>query len=491
MTPFEAIPAQQVTFPGFFVVEKLKTTEDDSSKEHPQSSTFSSESVDGQGRSGTYDATTSHLPLTVSGSGSYSPAPTKGRRNVRGPDSSARSISSLAPYWVPKEIKHYFRNYSHKNRGGGSPRRSSPKAARSARRKTLSPESSPSRVMPRHVLLPLLAVAVTVLLVGVSADIYSTFWHGPRSRRHHVHPLPAPLEPFQKSADVEPALSREPYRNGQPATRYLQDHRELPEYTARLALRLMKSTAYSLFRSTKSSVEETTEAIAITSTVRDNEDGEVTGPDSGTHTAENFDDAAVNETGMRSRCGTFAFTYCHNPRNEFFYKRSVNACVEVATDMVGLCVSGRNRFTSKRSCRQACIDAQSSPEHCLVDAVFRRCETQDVTGQWWHFDGRSCLRWNFPSGLCPSYHSDVFSSRRDCRTNCVAKPRKRLCRTATPDVCYSAHLRFPYFAAGGSVAQCLKVSSLGYPGHRCLVGANRFQTMRACQEVCVSSTKVD
>nr|XP_054920062.1 uncharacterized protein LOC126516698 isoform X5 [Dermacentor andersoni] len=216
------------------------------------------------------------------------------------------------------------------------------------------------------------------------------------------------------------------------------------------------------------------------------------GPLSSNELKEKFRKAELHRRLKRqSPCDAFAFTYCHSPRNEFFYKRSINACVAVATDMVGLCIGGRNRFTSKKSCRQACVDGRSRTAHCLNNAVFRRCETQDVTGQWWHFDGHSCLQWNLPSGMCPSYNSDVFSSQRDCWTNCVAKPRKRLCRVATPDVCYSAHLRFPYFAVGGPEARCLKVSSISYGGRRCLAGSNRFQTVQACQEACMSNTHFD
>ncbi|XP_054920059.2 uncharacterized protein [Dermacentor andersoni] len=216
------------------------------------------------------------------------------------------------------------------------------------------------------------------------------------------------------------------------------------------------------------------------------------GPLSSNELKEKFRKAELHRRLKRqSPCDAFAFTYCHSPRNEFFYKRSINACVAVATDMVGLCIGGRNRFTSKKSCRQACVDGRGRTDRCLNNAVFRRCETQDVTGQWWHFDGHSCLKWNLPSGMCPSYNSDVFSSQRDCWTNCVAKPRKRLCRVATPDVCYSAHLRFPYFVVGGPEARCLKVSSISYGGRRCLAGSNRFQTVQACQEACMSNTHFD
>ncbi|KAL1437902.1 hypothetical protein MTO96_048589 [Rhipicephalus appendiculatus] len=471
MLPIETIAAQQVTFPGIFVVEALTTTEDGSRVTHPPSPTFSFESKGGQIGSWTKQkrkvkaAATSPFSGSGSSGGQSAAAKGGGRRIVRGPDSTAPSISSLAPNWMPEELKRYFRKYSRKSRGGGSPRHSSPRRVSRKRKTATSPERPPSSVTTHHGFLALLAVVVTMLLVGVSADLYATLSRGDGRRPHRD--TPAPLEPFQKNAEATFSAAR--HRNDE-ATGFVKDRQALAKYPARPAQRAMKSTVHSPFHITKSSAEETTEEISVSSASSDNE-GEVTRPGGDADTAGNMKAAALNETHTQSPCGAFAFTFCESPLDEFFYKRSVNACVAVAADTVGLCISGRNRFTSKRSCRQTCVDVESSPEHCLVDAVFRKCEKQDVTGVRWHFDGRSCLEWNFTSGLCPSYHSDVFSSQHDCWTNCLAKPRKRLCRAATPDVCYSAHLRFPYFAAGGSVAQCLKVSSLSYPGRRCLVGS--------------------
>ncbi|KAH7977395.1 hypothetical protein HPB49_001214 [Dermacentor silvarum] len=120
----------------------------------------------------------------------------------------------------------------------------------------------------------------------------------------------------------------------------------------------------------------------------------------------------------------------------------------------------------------------------------------DILGAWWHFDGKSCRRWNFTSGLCPAHGGGgAFVSREECLATCVGRRgRSRLCRVSSrPDHCYSDQLRFPYFAVTAadederSPLRCLKVSSANYHGHRCLVGDNRFQSMRACRMACVSN----
>ncbi|XP_070384377.1 uncharacterized protein [Dermacentor albipictus] len=482
--PYEMIAAQPVTFPAFFVAEgALIAAENGSREERPPSFIFSTEAT--KGKRVRREATSSHSPSTGS-AGSGGGATAAEGHVIHGLDSTARTISSVAPYWVPDEIKRYFRNCGSKSRGRSLHRRCSHKARRSAgcKHKNVLPESPPSRIMPRHILLALLAVAVTLLLVGVCADVYAMLWQG-RGSRPPPHP---PLEPFQKSGDVVPMLSGQPYSNDEDS-RWVKE--ELLEYPARPAQRRIENTVYFPSHRTESSVEETNEEISASTIDTETKQGEVMGQRDGADNADHSKGAALNKTRRQSPCDAFTFTYCHSPRNEFFYKRSINACVAVATDTVGLCIVGRNRFASKSSCRQACVDGTSRADRCLNNAVFRRCETQDVTGLWWHFDGHSCLRWNLPSGLCPSYHSDVFSSQRDCWTNCEAKPRKRLCRAATPDVCYSAHLRFPYFAVGGPRVRCLKVSSISYGGRRCLAGSNRFPTVQACQEACMSNTHFD
>ncbi|KAH7962162.1 hypothetical protein HPB52_014664 [Rhipicephalus sanguineus] len=70
-----------------------------------------------QKRKGTA-AMTSRFSGNGSSSGQSAAAKGRGRRVVGGLDSTAPSISSLAPNWMPEEIKHYFRKYNRKSRGG-------------------------------------------------------------------------------------------------------------------------------------------------------------------------------------------------------------------------------------------------------------------------------------------------------------------------------------------------------------------------------------
>ncbi|KAL3221080.1 hypothetical protein MRX96_050281, partial [Rhipicephalus microplus] len=62
-------------------------------------------------------------------------------------------------------------------------------------------------------------------------------------------------------------------------------------------------------------------------------------------------------------------------------------------------------------------------------------------------------------------------------------------RTCTED-----QLRYPYFAAAGrreggrGRLWCLPVASaFPLPGHRCLLGSNRFETRTLCQGACADS----
>ncbi|XP_075534854.1 amblin-like [Dermacentor variabilis] len=193
-------------------------------------------------------------------------------------------------------------------------------------------------------------------------------------------------------------------------------------------------------------------------------------------------------------CDEPAFTYCQRPRREFYYENAIRACVSTVTHQVGVCIRGANKFDSKRSCREACVEMRRPSEQCSHAPNFMECNSGDVVGTWWHFDGESCRRWNFTSGLCPAHGGGgAFVSREECLATCVGRRgRSRLCRVSSrPDHCYSDQLRFPYFAVATEDGDerkplhCLKVSSTNYHGNRCLVGDNRFRSMKACRMTCV------
>ncbi|KAL3246142.1 hypothetical protein MRX96_057880 [Rhipicephalus microplus] len=168
-------------------------------------------------------------------------------------------------------------------------------------------------------------------------------------------------------------------------------------------------------------------------------------------------------------------------------------CVSTVTHRLGVCIRGSNRYRSKSSCLQACVKKRPS-EQCSQPSLFVECDSGDILTTWWHFNGRSCKKWNFTSGLCPAHGDDgTFSSREECLATCTGRHgRSRLCRMSSqPDQCYSDQLRFPYFAVASNgkrrPLECVKVTSTNYRGHRCLVGANRFLSMKACLKTCVSN----
>ncbi|KAL1448763.1 hypothetical protein MTO96_044003 [Rhipicephalus appendiculatus] len=148
-------------------------------------------------------------------------------------------------------------------------------------------------------------------------------------------------------------------------------------------------------------------------------------------------------------CGDVFYKLCHPNRDqpEFHYRRSVNACVETATDTVHSCNRGVNRFASIALCRRSCMHPGHRPaEECYGKPLFTSCSRrdrchalrhlgvlcrvmcaralfiaagEDVLSSWWFFEGRKCVPWNFPSGGCPADDSAVFRTAQECRTQCL------------------------------------------------------------------------
>nr|XP_050028101.1 mucin-5AC-like isoform X1 [Dermacentor andersoni] len=192
----------------------------------------------------------------------------------------------------------------------------------------------------------------------------------------------------------------------------------------------------------------------------------------------------------RPECGVAFYTYCREPRREFVYRASINACLATGDDHPAqLCNRGPNRFASWRECERSCVLAQPPREACLDKTLLLGCRRQDVRTSWWWFDGRACLAWNFPWGGCPANGSAVFPTAGQCTAHCT-NPRYPPCAAPRSAPCGSAQLKFPFFAADAPSSavqverRCFRLTRRVLESHRCLTGANRFLTKTACELTC-------
>ncbi|XP_077491398.1 uncharacterized protein LOC144102010 isoform X2 [Amblyomma americanum] len=230
------------------------------------------------------------------------------------------------------------------------------------------------------------------------------------------------------------------------------------------------------------------------------------------------DDAHRSPAQTRASCEAPMFSYCPIPRIEFYYNRVTNACVSTALDGAGVCSRGPNKFPSRHTCRQRCIEYGRPAKNCRHKAIFKECTRQDVSQSWWYHSGNRCHRWTFPRGLCPASGSDVFRTFGECWRRCVSDEQHsnsrvrfyeltggwllgqrrgpRPCRLPRTEVCRAESLKYAYFAdssprpaaAGSRVPRCHSVPVANQLGHRCLEGANRFRTAKACHRTCVTNS---
>ncbi|XP_077491749.1 uncharacterized protein LOC144102322 [Amblyomma americanum] len=190
-------------------------------------------------------------------------------------------------------------------------------------------------------------------------------------------------------------------------------------------------------------------------------------------------------------CGVAFYTYCPILRDEYRASTRDRMCVPSGADRVAVCNRGRNRFASLEECHRACALLQGpTRETCYEQPLFTACHRQDVVGAWWYFDGFRCAEWDFPHGECPLNSTgggvDVYSSLDECRAQCDAGGRRR-CRPPASATCDSGQLRFPYFARllPNGRGLCASASLGTLFAHRCLVGANRFDSLATCRDTCL------
>ncbi|KAL3213095.1 hypothetical protein MRX96_035668, partial [Rhipicephalus microplus] len=97
--------------------------------------------------------------------------------------------------------------------------------------------------------------------------------------------------------------------------------------------------------------------------------------------------------------------------------------------------------------------------------------------------------WDFTNGECPvNGTGNIHALLQDCRDQCEGERdgRLRRCRPPESATCAEDQLRFPYFARilPSGRGLCVRASLNALLTHRCLVGANRFDTMAACRDAC-------
>ncbi|KAH6948495.1 hypothetical protein HPB50_024896 [Hyalomma asiaticum] len=444
-------------------------------------------------------STAESVDLTVS-SGKSSSA-TSGRSEQLGTESdiassSARtSVTSVSSRPIPKDIKRYFRRHARRLSETTNTQASTSVGTGDDQRHAQSRQDSEEATSRRYALLTALTVVSTLLLAGISAELYNALLRGPKERT----PLMllentiagAPPEPEGEAMPVVPP--RVVYRGGR---RYGHVTPE-KEWGAHRAEDEVRTTESSVYTPEGNAVEE--HMPASTAITADQGDKPGTERADVNEIIGGWDDGkeplwAAFKSHNGSACDAPSFTYCQRPRHEFFYESAIGTCVSTATHRLGVCTRGTNRFSSKRSCLKECVAKKRPSEQCSHPPLFMECDRGDVLSTLWHFDGRSCKNWNFTSGLCPAHGDDgAFFSREECLATCAGRyGRSRLCRVSSrPDHCHSDQLKFPFFVAAGKGKKrplyCLNVSSTNYGGHRCLVGANRFFSMKACLKTCASN----
>ncbi|KAL3198883.1 hypothetical protein MRX96_001463 [Rhipicephalus microplus] len=216
------------------------------------------------------------------------------------------------------------------------------------------------------------------------------------------------------------------------------------------------------------------------------------------------------------RCGAVFYKFCTRPRREFFFSHAANACVPVGSNpAVQLCNRGANRYASLEDCSFDCVRTPHPSSRCFRTDLFTTCSSDDIVNgsTTWFFDGSGCHMWNFPSGQCPSFDADLFTSLAQCRTRClppeglktksvVTEPVDRAvpansytCSVPRPSICTGRQLRFPVFfqrALGPEYRhECLSAGLVADTDHRCLTGRNKFRTQRDCENACVRSLEVN
>ncbi|XP_065302940.1 uncharacterized protein [Dermacentor albipictus] len=198
-------------------------------------------------------------------------------------------------------------------------------------------------------------------------------------------------------------------------------------------------------------------------------------------------DLGANPEKPDPRCGQFRFSFCSERKGGAYFDPTLASCLPVSAEIVYVCNRSPNRFSSLHKCRRSCVETARPHRRCMATPEFSHC-SRELTSSMWFSNGTNCEEWRFPQGLCPARGSSVFASARQCRETCL-RPRDKLqcCHEPKPHVCAFGQLKYPYFAAVGydGCFRCLEATASTLLGYQCLIGANKFDTIDACNSTCV------
>lgn len=440
---------------------------------------------------------------------------------------SASECSSLAPYWIPDEIKHYFvHRHSPNPEDEDDDTRRIDKALREIGLERELPTDEYSgrpwwrelcSSLPQYALLMIIAAATAVVVALLFGAVIAEFHSGvpryghvatvmiappkeemPRPAGHgafadEIHsdllmPVPQYEDSTEKNVDQFTDLDLRPATRegdmGAPDKMSLEDRGQYRKYAADSGDEEMEVNKKELrspngYKFTEGSFDFTKNRDI---------DGVSSSLPKGVP-RRRIPQAKIPQE-IKLACQTApVFTFCSSSAIEYFYDHARNACLTSTPNKLGVCNRGPNRFSSKKNCWRRCIDGRTTGPECRLEAVFGECHARDLVRTWWYSDGKRCRRWHFPNGRCPSGGSDVvFRTSADCAHRCSRRMWRRPCRAPKPVICDSKHLRFSYYADGGSgdhrPRSCRQLSGPGGREHYCLAGANRFPTLEACQKTC-------
>lgn len=415
-------------------------------------------------------------------------------------EASSSGCSSLAPYWIPEEIKHYFVHHHSEAAKRDYDSRIADKALRDiGLERELSTGdgshwskwSDPCLHVPRSTFQMFVAVITAALSVALFVSVVTEYRNGLLSHvsvaptvvslkneiegtggppvimgKNGDSPLPAPpnegtIEKELQEITVAGELAGNlDYGMEFPKEVTSQDHIAVREHGSAMADEEMVVKPNLLRREKVQKITGTAWANLRT---------------------------PITKEACRT---TPVFTLCSRGSSEFFYDHSHKACVAAASNRLGVCNRGPNRFTSKESCRRRCVDSRAAAAECHGGALFAECQTRDILQTWWYSDGKRCRQWPFPRGRCPGGGKDeVFRTSAECVRRCLSRNRHRPCHTPKLVVCDPKHLRFAYYADaspdGLPARRCRQIPAAAETQHYCLAGSNRFPTLSACRKTCL------
>ncbi|XP_065311577.1 uncharacterized protein [Dermacentor albipictus] len=421
--------------------------------------------------------TASGLSLTVG------PVSSLGAGQSGRSDTHASECSSLAPYWMPDEIRHYFRHRHWEEDSSGK----TDVALREIGRERELPAIDDSDWSgwrakwchnPRPALVAVVAVmtgALLAMLLSAVVDEFHVALPGSRARGADA------AAPGDDSAAA-------------PGEGTNVSHGDFPmPIPKRESKRDKEATTPEDVNTTRPHEVEEVTASGVEEPMPN---GDAEQMHSAAGEAYKRNGFAGSNTSVHETCGRPAFRFCSGGQAEFYYNGTRQACMMLTPDGPGLCNRGRNRFTSMESCRQQCVDGDTLAHECYHKAVLAQCEARDVVDTWWwYLEGKGCRHWRFPRGRCPSTEGNVFPTSLECVRRCVdAKGSQPPCIAPMGVACNITQLRFGYVAEasprGSGARRCRQLPSAGGESklHRCLAGANKFPTLEACQRRCVRAS---